>query len=753
MSTNDRESSSNNTPLRRRNRKVFAACQRCRYRKIRCDGSFPSCTNCQKAGEPCLDPHREKEIPRSYVVSLEQKVKSLEAIIANRCPDIDLATVASVQQDADSSSSAPQVCQGAVIDTLPPEHTDSGRGHSTLSSPMATTAATSPWAPSRQAQSDTELLTHVIALVSLNGSSEPKYLGPSSGFSFAKLLATPGLRLDQQIHDADKLDAEAKALYRAECHAVPLPPFHEAAILAEAFFDEVQWQYPFLHKASFLSSLREVYNAKSQGQDESRAETGSDAANIRFQIFLVLAVGASTLSKAPGIAIDAGNYYISAMQYSDRALYNVSLVTTQNHLLLAMYALFNPRSDTNIWFINYLLMASCIDLGLHRDVGPRQESLPKEAVLKEEMRKRVFWSCYCLDRNVGTALGRPLGIRNEACDVPLPSDFDDDTTELGADMGERKSWSPISCSIHLSRLAIIITDMKLHLYRISQDPDRIPWPSNLHAWRDRTYKDLNEWKAATSSLSSGKASFFAHLEVSYHLAVMLLYRPSPRFPKLSMETARICSDSSIKVIEIFDSLQRLGKMQYSVLSVHSALLSGLTMLYSAQICCRKDASEVIQRLPNNIRVCSSILSTMAELGWAHAKRSLSVFNTIGQVTLRYVQSAAALGTSETSHLHLNPMHAKTFDGGESITMAEGAATLNSEALSNSLSQDSQPLDFTPMSPPLSNDQFMTTLGLENFPFEPLHDDGGIQTPNMALDITDWSSWETLIPNWESIFPY
>lgn len=284
---------------------------------------------------------------------------------------------------------------------------------------MVTTAATSPWAASRQGQSDTELLTHVIALVSLNGSSEPKYLGPSSGFSFAKLLATPGLRLDQQIHDADKLDAEAKALYRAECHAVPLPPFHEAAILAEAFFDEVQWQYPFLHKASFLSSLREVYNAKSQGQDESRAETGSDAANIRFQIFLVLAVGASTLSKTPGMAADAGNYYISAMQYSDRALYNVSLVTTQNHLLLAMYALFNPRSDTNIWFINYLLMASCIDLGLHRDVGPRQESLPKEAVLKEEMRKRVFWSCYCLDRNVGTALGRPLGIRNEACDVPV----------------------------------------------------------------------------------------------------------------------------------------------------------------------------------------------------------------------------------------------------------------------------------------------------------------------------------------------
>ncbi|EHK20765.1 uncharacterized protein TRIVIDRAFT_115204, partial [Trichoderma virens Gv29-8] len=560
----------------RRNRKVFAACQRCRYRKIRCDGSFPSCANCQKAGEPCLDPHREKRfLEGDYVVSLEQKVRSLEAIIANRCPDIDLAAIASVRQQVDSSNSVPPT--------------------------------TSPWAPSGHVQSDTELLTHVIALVSLNGSSEPKYLGPSSGFSFAKLLASPGLRLDQRIRDGDKPDAGARA--SAEYHAVPLPPFHEAAILAEAFFDEVQWQYPFLHKPSFLSSLREVYNDKGQSQAESSYAVGSDVANVYFQVFMVLAVGASTVSKTLSMAKDAGNYYVSAMQYSDGALYNVSLLTTQNHLLLAMHALFNPRSDTNIWFMNYLLMASCIDLGLHRDVGPRQDNLPKEAILKEEMRRRVFWSCYCLDRNVGTALGRSLGIRNEACDVP--------------------NWSPISCSIHLSRLAIIITDMKLHLYRIS-----IPWPSDLHSWRDSTYRDLIEWKAATSLLSSGKASFFAHLEVSYYPAVMLLYRPSPRFPKLSMDTAHICSDSSIKVIEIFDSLQRLGKMQYSVLSVHSTLLSGLTMLYSAQICCKNDASEEMRRLPNDIKICSSILSTMAELGWAHAKRSLSVFNTIGRVTVR-----------------------------------------------------------------------------------------------------------------------
>jgi hypothetical protein len=146
---------------------------------------------------------------------------------------------------------------------------------------------------------------------------------------------------------------------------------------------------------------------------------------------------------------------------------------------------------------------------------------------------------------------------------------------------------------------------------------------------------------------------------------------------------------------------------------------------------------------------------MAELGWAHAKRSLAVFNVLGQVTLRYVQSAAS-GTLESSALDPQSMHTKSFNNGDSVTLATDTTMLSSEALPNPLPPQSSPsLDqgslFTPMSPPLSNDQFMTAIGIENFMFEPPLDNGGTQTPNMALNITDWSSWEALIPNWESIF--
>ncbi|UKZ82791.1 hypothetical protein TrVFT333_010589 [Trichoderma virens FT-333] len=61
----------------------------------------------------------------------EQKVRSLEAIIANKCPDIDLAAIASVRQHVDSSNSVPPVCQSSTVETQLPEQADS-RSHSTL---------------------------------------------------------------------------------------------------------------------------------------------------------------------------------------------------------------------------------------------------------------------------------------------------------------------------------------------------------------------------------------------------------------------------------------------------------------------------------------------------------------------------------------------------------------------------------------------------------------------------------------------
>ena len=57
-----------------------AACDRCRSKKIRCDG-FQPCTQCINVGFECKtsDKLSRRAFPRGYTESLEERVRSLEA--------------------------------------------------------------------------------------------------------------------------------------------------------------------------------------------------------------------------------------------------------------------------------------------------------------------------------------------------------------------------------------------------------------------------------------------------------------------------------------------------------------------------------------------------------------------------------------------------------------------------------------------------------------------------------------------------
>ncbi|KAF2812178.1 uncharacterized protein BDZ99DRAFT_439166, partial [Mytilinidion resinicola] len=60
--------------------RIAQACDRCRSKKIRCDGIRPCCTQCVNAGFECKtsDKLSRRAFPRGYTESLEERVRSLE---------------------------------------------------------------------------------------------------------------------------------------------------------------------------------------------------------------------------------------------------------------------------------------------------------------------------------------------------------------------------------------------------------------------------------------------------------------------------------------------------------------------------------------------------------------------------------------------------------------------------------------------------------------------------------------------------
>lgn len=61
--------------------RIAQACDRCRSKKIRCDGVRPCCTQCSNVGFECKtsDKLSRRAFPRGYTESLEDRVRGLEA--------------------------------------------------------------------------------------------------------------------------------------------------------------------------------------------------------------------------------------------------------------------------------------------------------------------------------------------------------------------------------------------------------------------------------------------------------------------------------------------------------------------------------------------------------------------------------------------------------------------------------------------------------------------------------------------------
>lgn len=60
--------------------RIAQACDRCRSKKIRCDGIRPCCTQCANVGFECKtsDKLSRRAFPRGYTESLEERVRTLE---------------------------------------------------------------------------------------------------------------------------------------------------------------------------------------------------------------------------------------------------------------------------------------------------------------------------------------------------------------------------------------------------------------------------------------------------------------------------------------------------------------------------------------------------------------------------------------------------------------------------------------------------------------------------------------------------
>lgn len=351
-----------------------------------------------------------------YIANLQKRVQSLEALLKEINP-IGLRE----NRDFDGQSS---VNEDTQVDPIIEDHS----GHLEASSPINHGLSTTAFVDTRPSQRDVATIllpdeqptiaaanlqppheqprpAHEIGLVSLSG-GEPRYIGPSSGYFLANLVfSSAGRRTglsEGHRNTTDPISLSATFFNTP----VSLPHHKEDAIeLSSKYFKTVHLIYPFLHELSHMQRVEAMYLAQTSNPDPA----------VAFQVYMVLAIAASDISRRFRVRLFAEGYYTTATQYFEGACAEGSLEGLQCLLLLMVYALHNPSCGVNIWSLNYQCLGALIDLGLQRDV--RASSAFPISFLEQEMRTRIFWVVYSFDRTIGTMMGRPIGVRDEACEL------------------------------------------------------------------------------------------------------------------------------------------------------------------------------------------------------------------------------------------------------------------------------------------------------------------------------------------------
>ncbi|KAH7346719.1 fungal-specific transcription factor domain-containing protein [Rhexocercosporidium sp. MPI-PUGE-AT-0058] len=602
----------NNTPgaeseQRSQSRKftrIRFACLRCQKRKIKCDGGSPVCSSCRKAGAACIDGAKQNDrCSKAYVASLQDRVRWLEEKLATHCPGVDV-------------SSGPRLIQENNLQSG--EH----YGSSIYDDTQHTAQASLPPAVENP---QPERLAHEIGLVSVTAGQDLRYVGPSSGYSFAKLLfASIGRRSTsrRQNGHSEAISTVASEAFQVGLASLP-SSFENAVQLSQAYWDTVHFQYPILHQSTHAKLMSHVF------------ATESPSPVAAFQVFMVLAISTTILSRRLKLPLSAEGYCVTAMGYFDKISIEGSLEGLQCLLLLQVYGMYNPSMGLNLWYLNYQCIASVLDLGLQRDVRAGRNL----SFLTQEMRTRIFWVVYSLDRTLATIMGRPIGLRDEACELRLPVDIDDDGLLSPFPSPRLEDSLPTSATIaiHLFKLSQLNSEIKYIANSISRKTPAYSYPQipDILQWQADVLGRLQQWATEIPQLNQTQTKLS---EIKYHEVVMLLLRPSPAIPNPSHESLHTCHQSSIAVIRTFDQLYRGDLLVFNWQTLHSIFLATVTMLYCTWSVPSVTRNTSAETLMMDLKISSNVLSALAE-HFVDVSRGRDILDELSSVTVRWMMDS------------------------------------------------------------------------------------------------------------------
>ena len=361
-----------------------------------------------------FDPITKREIPRTYVYYLESRVRYLEELLR----DNHITYAPSHDFDLGSKPVADPTIGHSPLS----ERSTVGNNHTKRERAGTGSDSGSEWEQKQEESDKLNKLVSNIGMVSVQGASDPRFLGSTSGISFARVVfaavksSVPGGSSDKgggRSSNPGSVGSAAAAAgvtsmrdsffglqSKPNIKPAPFPDRELGLRLVNLYFEHANPQIPILHRDEFMTLFGRAYASK----DRRRSARELYMLNIVFAIGagIILEDSSARLSpiatgsaspqkqepasptpkkqKSSSLQRQPEEYHASAMVHLEAFLSSTpvpdrpegssgGLEQLQAVLLLAGFALLRPVAP-GLWYITGVAVRLAVDLGLHYEDSP-----------------------------------------------------------------------------------------------------------------------------------------------------------------------------------------------------------------------------------------------------------------------------------------------------------------------------------------------------------------------------------------------
>ncbi|PKY00539.1 fungal-specific transcription factor [Aspergillus campestris IBT 28561] len=395
-------------------RRSARACEPCRQRKIKCDGTRPSCKQCVENQVKCfyLDVKRVRE--QKELGALAKKVERYERLLEELESDVDDANARRIRRalsadpvSVDDPTSESEKSDSSIgsLDDIDLVDEDLNRSEKTIAMGFFGKNSEVSWMQkledeaSRRSQDATPYNAH------------PDQQAPGSPHEHTHPHHKPGPSIATMSYHLD--DLSIPFLDHVDPHALPPKPLADR--LFAAYIDSVHPGFNVIRKSTFLAQYRQFYRRPSNPPRRWLA--------ILNMIFAIGCRYCCFTDSAEDPDCDDLVYLTRARKLSlgQNVLFeHADLQQIQVEFLAAFYLVVMGQVNRAFKFSS-VAFRSALSLGINlRFVDDRTHHAAKEA------RSRLWWSIYLLEHLLTTMTGRVSCVGEDLSATPLPIPFEEE---------------------------------------------------------------------------------------------------------------------------------------------------------------------------------------------------------------------------------------------------------------------------------------------------------------------------------------